>query len=54
MPMVFITPEIKPPIDIKALYVLDSGGRGLFMSLGSQSWLNVQVNLPGPSSLPTA
>lgn len=44
------THEVKPPTDIKALYVLDSGGRGLFMSLGSQSWLNVQLNIPGPWS----
>ncbi len=42
--------EVKPPTDIKSLYVLDSGGHGLFMSLGSQSWLNVQVNIPGPWS----
>ncbi len=34
--------------ELKSLYVLDSGGHGLFMSLGSQSWLNVQLNLPGP------
>jgi sulfide:quinone oxidoreductase len=42
--------EVKPPTDIKSLYVLDSGGHGLFMSLGSRSWLNVQVNIPGPWS----
>lgn len=42
--------EVKPPTDIKSLYVLDSGGHGLLMSLGSQSWLNVQVNIPGPWS----
>jgi hypothetical protein len=42
--------EAKPPTDIKSLYVLDSGGHGLFMSLGSQSWLNVQINIPGPWS----
>jgi sulfide:quinone oxidoreductase len=35
---------------IKSFYVLDSGGRGLFMSLGSQSWLNLQLNIPGPWS----
>lgn len=44
------THEVKPPTNIKSLYVLDSGGHGLFMSLGSQSWLNVQLNLPGPWS----
>ncbi len=44
------THEVKPPSDIKSLYVLDSGGRGLFMSLGAQSWLNVQLNIPGPWS----
>ena len=44
--------ELKPgsPEAIKSFYVLDSGGRGLFMSLGSQSWLNVQLNIPGPWS----
>jgi sulfide:quinone oxidoreductase len=36
--------------DLKAFYVLDSASHGLFMSLGSQSWLNLQVNLPGPWS----
>jgi sulfide:quinone oxidoreductase len=35
---------------LKAFYVLDSGAHGLLMSLGSQSWLNMQVNLPGPWS----
>jgi sulfide:quinone oxidoreductase len=35
---------------LKSFYVLDSGGRGLFMSLGSQSWLNLQLNIPGPWS----
>ncbi|MCA9960415.1 MAG: FAD-dependent oxidoreductase [Anaerolineales bacterium] len=44
------THKIKPPTDIKSLYVLDSGGHGLLMSLGPQSWLNVQVNIPGPWS----
>ncbi len=38
----------KPASDIKSFYVLDSAEHGLFMSLGSQSWLNVQLNLPGP------
>jgi sulfide:quinone oxidoreductase len=42
--------ELKPPRDVKALYVLDSGGHGLFMSLGARPWLNVQLNLPGPWS----
>jgi sulfide:quinone oxidoreductase len=40
----------RPPESIKALYVLDSGSHGLFMSLGVQPWLNLQVNLPGPWS----
>ncbi|MDX1437083.1 MAG: FAD-dependent oxidoreductase [Anaerolineales bacterium] len=43
-------PSSKSPIDLKSFYVLDSGSQGLFMSLGSQSWLNLQVNLPGPWS----
>jgi sulfide:quinone oxidoreductase len=34
--------------DMKAFYVLDSGGHGLFMSLGAQPWLNLQLNRPGP------
>jgi ABC-type branched-subunit amino acid transport system ATPase component len=38
----------KRSADLKSLYVLDSGGHGLFMSLGAQPWLNVQLNLPGP------
>jgi hypothetical protein len=38
----------KPAADIKSFYVLDSAGRGLFMSLGPQSCLNVQLNVPGP------
>lgn len=42
--------EVKPPNDINAFYVLDSGGRGLFLSLGAQSWLNMQVDAPGPWS----
>jgi sulfide:quinone oxidoreductase len=41
-------PVAKPPEALKAYYVLDSGAHGLFMSLGSHPWLNVQVNLPGP------
>jgi len=36
--------------DLKSFYVLDSGAQGLFMSLGSKSWLNVQLNIPGPWS----
>ena len=35
---------------LKAFYVLDSGSHGLLMSLGSQPWLNLQLNLPGPWS----
>ncbi len=34
--------------DMKSFYVLDSAGHGLFMSLGPQSWLNMQLNVPGP------
>ena len=41
-------PVEKPVTEIKSFYVLDSAGHGLFMSLGSQSWLNVQLNVPGP------
>jgi sulfide:quinone oxidoreductase len=40
----------KPPEALKAFYVLDSGSHGLFMSLGPQPWLNLQLNLPGPWS----
>jgi len=40
----------KPEGGLKSFYVLDSGAQGLFMSLGSQSWLNVQLNIPGPWS----
>ena len=40
----------KPAGALKSFYVLDSGGRGLFMSLGSRSWLNLQLNVPGPWS----
>jgi sulfide:quinone oxidoreductase len=43
-------PIQKSPRDLKDFYVLDSGSQGLFMSLGSQPWLNLQVNLPGPWS----
>ena len=35
---------------LKTFYVLDSGSYGLLMSLGSQSWQNVQLNLSGPWS----
>ncbi|MBE7550001.1 MAG: FAD-dependent oxidoreductase [Anaerolineales bacterium] len=35
---------------LKSFYVLDFGSQGLFMSLGSKSWLNVQLNIPGPWS----
>ena len=41
-------PLEKPAADMKSFYVLDSAGHGLFMSLGPQSWLNVQLNVPGP------
>jgi sulfide:quinone oxidoreductase len=41
-------PLEKPPTEMKSFYVLDSAGHGLFMSLGPQSWLNVQLNVPGP------
>jgi hypothetical protein len=40
----------KPASALKSFYVLDSGSHGLFMSLGSQSWLNLQLNVPGPWS----
>jgi sulfide:quinone oxidoreductase len=43
-------PISKPPEALKAFYVLDSGEHGLFMSLGAQPWLNLQINLPGPWS----
>lgn len=39
-----------PAGELKSFYVLDSGSQGLLMSLGSQSWLNLQLNLPGPWS----
>lgn len=35
-------------MNMKSFYVFDSAGYGLFMSLGAQSWLNVQLNVPGP------
>ncbi len=38
----------KPAGALKSFYVLDSAGHGLLMSLGSQSWLNLQLNVPGP------
>jgi sulfide:quinone oxidoreductase len=41
-------PLEKPAAEMKSFYVLDSAGHGLFMSLGPQSWLNVQLNVPGP------
>jgi hypothetical protein len=41
-------PIEKPATAVKSFYVLDSAGHGLFMSLGPQSWLNVQLNVPGP------
>jgi sulfide:quinone oxidoreductase len=41
-------PVEKPATAMKSFYVLDSAGHGLFMSLGPQAWLNVQLNVPGP------
>jgi sulfide:quinone oxidoreductase len=41
-------PVEKSAKEMKSFYVLDSAGHGLFMSLGPQSWLNVQLNVPGP------
>ena len=38
----------KPATAMKSFYVFDSAGYGLFMSLGPQPWLNVQLNVPGP------
>jgi len=38
----------KPVTTMKSFYVFDSAGHGLLMSLGPQSWLNVQLNIPGP------
>lgn len=43
-------PVAKPPQAIKALYVLDAGAHGLFLSLGAQPWQNLQISLPGPWS----
>lgn len=44
-------PAVAKSLDaLKSFFVLDSGSHGLFMSLGAQSWLNLQVNLPGPWS----
>ena len=40
----------KPATALKSFYVVDSGAHGVFMSLGPQSWLNVQLNIPGPWS----
>lgn len=41
-------PVQKSAKEMKSFYVLDSAGHGLFMSLGPQAWLNVQLNVPGP------
>ena len=41
-------PIQKSAKEMKSFYVLDSAGHGLFMSLGPQSWLNMQLNVPGP------
>jgi sulfide:quinone oxidoreductase len=41
-------PIEKPAAEMKSFYVLDSAGHGLFVSLGPQAWLNVQLNVPGP------
>jgi sulfide:quinone oxidoreductase len=41
-------PVEKPASAMKSFYVLDSAGHGLFMSLGPQAWLNLQLNVPGP------
>jgi sulfide:quinone oxidoreductase len=41
-------PVEKSAKEMKSFYVLDSAGHGLFMSLGTQSWLNVHLNVPGP------
>ncbi len=43
-------PQPRPADIFKSFYVLDTGSHGLFMSLGSQSWLNFQLNIPGPWS----
>lgn len=42
--------RVRTEQELKAFYVLDSGGDGLLMSLGAQSWLNLQVKVPGPWS----
>ena len=44
----FGDPVEKPATEMKSFYVLDSAGHGLFMSLGPQAWLNLQLNVPGP------
>ena len=41
-------PVEKSAKEMKSFYVLDSAGHGLFISLGPQSWLNMQLNVPGP------
>ncbi len=41
-------PVEKSAKEMKSFYVLDSAGHGLFMSLGPQPWLNMQLNVPGP------
>jgi sulfide:quinone oxidoreductase len=41
-------PVEKSAKEMKSFYVLDSAGHGLFMSLGPQAWLNLQLNVPGP------
>lgn len=43
-------PQKRPAGALKSFYVLDSGDRGLFMSLSARSWLNLQLNVPGPWS----
>ena len=35
---------------LKGFYVLDTSGEGTLMSLGTQSWLNLQLRVPGPWS----
>lgn len=41
-------PVEKSVKEMKSFYVLDSAGQGIFMSLGAQPWLNMQLNVPGP------
>ncbi len=41
-------PVEKPADEMKSFYVLDSAGHGLFVSLGPEVWLNMQLNVPGP------